>query len=87
MAKKEKTKERPIPNDDNIEMFLHCKQCLEEKPSGISPMEWSKVQAGWTKIGLQIWCNRHEVNICHIDFQGMKHPANMTRSTSITVKE
>lgn len=73
-----KSKQRPIPNDDSIVMFLHCKMCLEELPKGISPKDWSRTQTGWTKLGLQVWCNRHNINICHIDFEGVKHPANTT---------
>jgi hypothetical protein len=66
-------------NDNEIGMFLHCGLCLEEKPDGVSPREWAQIEAGWTQIGLQIWCRRHEANICHIDFEGHQHPANTSR--------
>lgn len=61
--------------ENNISMYLHCGKCLNELPDGVTPMEWSDVQAGWTKEGIQIWCNRHECNVVHIDFQGATHPA------------
>ncbi len=71
---------RDITNDNDIFAYLHCGKCLEELPEGISPAEWSQTQAGWTPIGLQIWCNRHNCNVLHIDFEGQQHPANDTRS-------
>jgi hypothetical protein len=55
-----------------IEAYFHCKKCLEEKPADVTPQEWSKVQAGWTKKGLQVWCFRHELNIINLDFEGKK---------------
>ena len=66
-----------ISIDNKICLFFHCSQCLSEKPQGVSPRDWAKLEAGWTKIGLQIWCKRHELNVCHIDFEGQTHPANL----------
>jgi hypothetical protein len=59
-------------NINQIGMFFHCKQCIEEKPPELSPREWVRIEAGWTKKGLQVWCVRHELNIIHIDFMGQK---------------
>lgn len=65
----------------HIAMYLHCKKCVEEfmaggpEIDGQSPQTYSRVQAGWTKQGLQVWCFRHNLNIIHIDFEGVKHPA------------
>ena len=87
---------RPIPNTNEIQLYLHCGLCLEELQSGTwtqrvgsysawgfgpapSPQEYVRVQAGWTPLGLQVWCTRHDVNIVHIDFEGVKHAANDTR--------
>ena len=67
-----------IPNKNSIRTYIHCKQCLEEVPIGASPKEYSKTQTGWTELGLQVWCNRHEINIVHIDFEGTQHPADTT---------
>lgn len=68
-----------VSNENEIKMYLHCKLCLEELPSDQSPREYLRVEVGWTTKGLQVWCNRHECNIVHIDFEGKKHPANTTR--------
>lgn len=66
--------------DNNILMFLHCGKCLNELPDGVSPKEFSQIQVGWSKEGVQVWCNRHECNVVHIDFEGQKHPANLSAS-------
>jgi hypothetical protein len=63
-----------------IVMYFHCKLCLDERPPGTSPRDWAALEAGWTKKGLQIWCKRHEVNVIHIDFEGVKHIADTTRA-------
>jgi hypothetical protein len=65
--------------DNNIQMFMHCTLCLDERPANITPKEWSDTQAGWTRQGIQVWCNRHNCNILHIDFEGFKHPASTNR--------
>lgn len=65
-----------ISADLSIAVYLHCGKCLDEKPRGICPKDWSRTQVGFTKLGIQIWCSRHYVNVCHIDFEGHTHPAN-----------
>lgn len=71
---------RVIPNTNEIGAFMHCALCLEELPDDMSPMEWSQTQAGFTPLGIQVWCNRHDCNVLHVDFEGIKHPANTTRT-------
>ena len=72
-----------IPNNNNIEAFIHCSRCIHEIPEGIAPREWAELEVGWTILGIQVWCRRHEVNVLHMDFEGHKHPA--TSSTKIDV--
>ncbi len=60
----------------SIKLYLHCTVCLEAKPDGVSPKEWSQVQVGFTDVGIQIWCDRHDINVAHIDFEGKIHQAN-----------
>ncbi len=67
-----------IPNTNEISLYLHCRQCIEQKPYDVSPQEWGRIEVGFTKIGLQVWCKRHHINVVHIDFQGQQHPANLT---------
>ena len=68
---------RNISAGREIRAFFHCGKCLSEKPDDLSPRDWASLEVGWTPLGLQVWCKRHEVNVCHIDFQGQKHPANL----------
>jgi hypothetical protein len=69
--------------DNNIVQFFHCTLCIKEGiPEGESPRTWARFDIGWTKEGLQVWCVRHEANIMHIDFQGQKHPADLSRKAT-----
>ncbi len=74
MAKKD---DRDIPATREIIQYLHCKKCFAEKPKGVSPRDWADTEVGFTELGIQLWCKRHEINIVHIDFQGQQHPANL----------
>lgn len=71
---------RDIPNTNEITMFFHCKKCFARKPPNKSPREWAELEAGFTPLGIQVWCRRCEANIVHIDFQLQQHPANATRA-------
>jgi len=66
-----------IPVTNKILMYMHCKKCLKDLPAGQSPRGYAAIEAGWTKLGLQLWCKRHEKNILHVDFEGHKHPAEL----------
>jgi len=70
-------KQVEIPTKLSIHSYMHCGMCLDELPENTSPREWSQLEVGFTSLGLQVWCKRHEVNVCHINFEGVQHPANM----------
>jgi len=74
---------RPIPNTNEVLSFLNCKKCAEEFKAGKfpnkSPREIMHFEVGWTELGLQVWCVRHECNILHLDFQGKQLHGNTTR--------
>lgn len=78
-AVKEERCKAPPPNGPSVGMFLHCGLCLHERPIDQTPAQFARLSVGWTSIGLQVWCERHECNVCHIDFEGVQHPANLTR--------
>lgn len=65
--------------DNNIDRYMHCQLCMDEMPGDTSPKDWSMTQTGFTESGIQVWCNRHDCNIIHIDFEGVKHPADWSR--------
>jgi len=71
--------EHEIPNGSVIESYMHCGLCLDEKPDGISPQNYAQLEVGFTILGIQVWCKRHQANVCHIDFEGQQHPANTGR--------
>ncbi len=60
--------------ESDISVYFHCKKCMDELPYDTSPRDYQRLQVGWTLHGLQVWCNRHDVNIVHIDFEGQKRP-------------
>jgi hypothetical protein len=53
------------------------------KPPNKAPREWVQIEAGFTPLGIQVWCRRCEANIVHVDFEGMRHPANTTRKRKL----
>lgn len=66
-----------IPATGSIQAYFHCRKCLDERPDNMSPIEFSKISVGFTKLGIQVWCDRHMCNIFHMDLQGHKYPANL----------
>lgn len=45
--------------DDNV-MFLHCRECMEELPPGVSPDEYAKQITFVKNNVLHIHCSRHK---------------------------
>lgn len=69
-----------IPNTNEIALYFHCSLCVrqyEEESPQMSRAEFARLDIGWTKLGFQVWCRRHDINVMHVDFQGCKHPANL----------
>jgi hypothetical protein len=60
---------------NGIVAYFHCGRCAEERPDGQSPQEFQRIEAGWTKKGLQIWCVRHNCNLIHLNFRDWRLPA------------
>lgn len=67
-----------IPSTNEIVQYMHCSKCLSDIPSGVSPAQHARLEVGWTKLGLQVWCRRHNCNVMHVDFEGAQHKANTT---------
>ena len=68
--------EERIPAKSCIKMYFNCGNCLDNRPAGITPAEWVRLEAGLTPAGLQIRCQRCDMNLIHVDFEGQRHPAN-----------
>lgn len=61
----------------DIKSYIHCSKCFKDMPDGKSPQTWAMLDIGFTDIGIQVWCRRHNSNVMHIDFQGHRHPADL----------
>ena len=59
---------------NEIQVYIHCRRCMEEKPSLMSPKEFSKISIGKTPDGLQIWCDRHDEEIASFPFDWSDEP-------------
>ena len=73
---------KEIANTNEILQYIHCGLCLKDfkkEGHGQSPKSFSKLSIGFTPIGLQVWCDRHDCNVAHIDFKGAQHRANTIR--------
>ena len=59
---------------NKIKKPIVCLKCSDEFMQGntdsISLQEYLKIDVGFTDRGLQIWCQRHQLNVCHINFGG-----------------
>ena len=73
--------------NDNYENLLNdindpviCETCFREYETFQNPdialRDYVRVDVGFTRIGIQVWCQRHNKNICHIDFEGNKPVAD-----------
>ena len=73
---------KKIPYTNEIMQYFHCGACSREfcgghpDAAGKSPAEYARLNVGWTKLGVQIWCVRHDANVLHVDFEGQRHPSN-----------
>ena len=56
----------------DIVRFYHCKKCLASIPPEESPASWARLSVGFSKEGMQVWCERHQLNVIHLDFLGQK---------------
>lgn len=60
---------------------LVCSACEEEFMAGgtdaASLSDYSRLDAGFSDHGVQVWCRRHDRNVCHVDFDGHVHEADL----------
>ncbi len=70
-----------------ISQFIHCAQCLREFPQALrqdgimSYADYQEIEVGFTDVGIQVWCKRHNRNIVHFDFEGMSHPTAVKQAS------
>lgn len=68
MSKVTKLKPSKPKIESDIQMFFHCNKCLKEASIP------QYIEVGFTEVGIQVWCRRHNLNIIHINFEGHLHP-------------
>ena len=65
---------------NGIEQNIICSKCETEfllgSPDSRSLQDYSRLDIGFTSIGVQVWCRRHDANVVHIDFAGQKPTAD-----------
>lgn len=65
---------------NHIKEPIVCARCLDDFSNGgsdaASLRDFMRIDVGFTETGLQIWCQRHEANICVIDFDGHQPDAD-----------
>jgi len=65
---------------NHIKEPIICARCLDDFGQGHSDAaslrDYMRIDVGFTETGLQIWCQRHEANICVIDFEGAQPTAD-----------
>ena len=51
-----------------------CSKCYDDMAQGLSDsaslQTYAQLDVGFTERGIQIWCRRHDLNVCHVDFEG-----------------
>jgi hypothetical protein len=59
---------------NSISHHIVCIKCEAEFLAGqtdsASLQSYFQLDVGFTDIGLQVWCRRHDGNVAHIDFEG-----------------
>ena len=65
---------------NHITQHVVCAKCEEEYLGGLtdssSLKNYTKLDIGFTNIGIQVWCRRHNANVVHVDFEGQKLKAD-----------
>lgn len=64
----------------NLTHPIVCAKCsddvLQGRSGGLAMREYAMLDIGFTPIGIQVWCRRHNCNVVHIDFEGNRLPAD-----------
>jgi hypothetical protein len=51
--------------------FMHCGQCVREKPKKITPADWAKIEVGLDEArNIIVWCRRHDRLVTRIKLNG-----------------
>jgi hypothetical protein len=59
----------PRNHENQIFMFMHCAECRADLETGRgrgSPKTYARFNVGITPHGFQVWCVRHNRDVCHM---------------------
>lgn len=68
--------QRQLPTTNEIRDYLYCAKCDDSCPSTETLKNWQRLSIGLTSYGLQVWCDRHNVNVLHFDLSGNRVRVN-----------
>ena len=63
----------PIVNLDEMKgskqtkRYIHCAKCMDERPDNVSPKEYGNYEIGFTEMGIEVWCKRHDELVTYIN--------------------
>ena len=64
----------------SIEQPIVCSRCADDVTEGragpVSMADYMRLDVGFSPIGVQVWCRRHDANVVHIDFEGRSLPTD-----------
>ena len=64
----------------DIQQPIVCSRCADDVTYGrvgeVSMAEYMRLDVGYSSVGIQVWCRRHDANVVHIDFEGQDPPAD-----------
>jgi hypothetical protein len=65
--------------NDLIDMYFHCRKCLEEKHHTISVKDYCRISVGKNKAGIQMWCDRHDMEIAFFPYDWKNSPVKICK--------
>lgn len=75
----------PLHASYSVQKEVRCPLC--EADDKLKGANIPSLTIGFTKRGLQVWCWRHQANVMHIDFMGLRHPANIDQQVPTSTEE
>jgi hypothetical protein len=63
-------------SEPRIQLYFHCKTCIENG-------DQQHLAAGWTKEGIQVFCETCNNSVIDIDFEGVQHHLYEARKADV----
>ena len=70
-------------NMNEITTYFHCQKCVDGGMNPQSFRESTNVSVGFSEIGIQVWCERHQEEVLHLNFhKSIKNGNYSTKNVS-----